>query len=620
MKKVYFLLIAISFTLVSYAQHSEGLSYKTKDIKTPLGAVVDMMLLPNLPEAHITTIISAPSPLNEVKQKKHDLDSERLLFNLTKRTNLNKKPSADLPSVTRNFIGNVTQGTPNDNDFAISNAGIIVSVANTNFNVFNDTGKFVLSKALSTLGSALGPLNRTYDPRVIYDPEQDRFIIVFLQGSSSVDTRIIVAFSQSNNPALKWNLYQLPGNITGDSSWSDYPIISLTKDELFITVNRLKDNTFWKNGFLESYIWQVEKMKGFTGDTLVQKVYNHIEYNGKAVWNICPAKGGSKLYSPGMFFLSHRPSDLSNDTVFLHYITNTIKSGSAALTTRVLKNSQPYGLQPNAIQPNGKKLQTNDARVLSAMYENGMIYYVGNTIDQTLFSPAVYFGRIENSWTSSPIAKGRIISSDTLDYGYPSICYIGTGLNGDHSSIITFSHVSAKQFPGTSVVYVDRYFNVSAPVFVKKGEGNIDLLGDTVDRWGDYTGIQRKYNELGVCWVNGSWGTVDRQNRTWIGRIKTNDPLSSVKEERTDLMQSSLYPNPASQTIQFDFEMQQKLLLAIELSDLQGRIRTLVAKDWARPGLNRLQIDVRELVPGMYFVNLTHDGKILHTHKFIVEH
>lgn len=620
MKKLFFILFLCAYSILTHAQINEGLRYKTTDLKTPLGAVVDIAALPNLPEAHILNIKAAPAPLSELKQKKQILDAQRVTFVAGKNSAANKKAAADAPTVTRSFSGNVTQGTPNDNDFAISNAGVIVSVVNTNFNIYNDTGKYVNGKLLSTLGSALGPLNRTYDPRVIYDPEQDRFIIVFLQGSSSLDTRIIIAFSQSNDPALKWNLYQVPGNITGDSSWSDYPIISITKDELFITINRLKDNTYWKDGFMESYIWQVDKMKGYSGDSLPQKVYNNIQYNGKPIWSICPAKGGSKLYSPGMFFISHRPSDLDNDSLFLHYITNTIKSGSATLTMKVLKNPQSYGLQPNALQPNGKKLQTNDARVLSAMYENGMIYYVGNTIDHKLFSPAVYFGRIENTWTNSPIAKGQIISSDTLDYGYPSIAYVGTGFNGDHSSMITFSHVSSKQFPGTSVVYVDRNFNVSGPVFVKKGEGNIDLLGDTVDRWGDYTGIQRKYNELGVCWLNGSWGTISKQNRTWIGRVKTNDPLSSFNEPAQTEVFSNLYPNPASQNIQFDFEMYEKLLLNIELMDIQGKSKTLIAKDFAKPGLNRLIIDISELPAGMYFVNLIYNGKILHTHKFLVQH
>ncbi|OYU94858.1 MAG: hypothetical protein CFE21_14310 [Bacteroidetes bacterium B1(2017)] len=617
-KQILGVLLSISIGY-AFAQKSDaGLSYEAKTIVSPKGATVNLMELPSLPEAHIITIKAAPSPLNDFQAKKQALDAQRALA--TKGAVFNKKAPAIAPSVTRSFNGNVTQGTPNDNDFCIGNNGMMISCVNTNLNIYNDTGKMVTGKTLQVLGQALGTLNRTYDPRTIYDPVADRFIVVFLQGSSSVDTRIIVAFSTSNDPSKTWNLYQLPGNITGDSSWSDYPIISLSNDELFITVNRLKDNTFWKNGFLESYIWQVDKTKGYSGDSLPQKIYNNIKYNGKAVWSICPAKGGSKLYGPEMYFLSQRPSDLDNDTVFVHYITNTIKSGKASLGMRVLKNPVHYGLQPNAIQPNGMKLQTNDSRVLSAMYENGVISYCGNTIDPTLFSPSIYFGRIHNIWTATPRLEGTIISSDTLDFGYPSIAYVGSGANGDHSSMITFSHVSSKQFPGTTVVYVDRNFNVSGPVFVKKGEGNIRVIGDTVERWGDYTGIQRKYNELGVAWLNGSWGTVGSQNRTWIGRVQTNDPLSGVEASVSEHAPIKVYPNPSSEILHFEFELTQKKMLRVELSSMDGKLHEVITKDWAKAGLNQLQLDTREIPEGLYFVNLSTDEGVLFTFKFVVQH
>jgi hypothetical protein len=619
MKKIYlsFLLI-FSFISVN-AQQDDLFTYKTIDRVSALGARVNLTELPVLPEVHIANIKSIPSPLSDFQQQKLSLDLQRTKIN--KQPALYKKAAAVAPTVSRSFSANVSQGAPNDNDFSIGNNGMMISCVNTNFQVYNDTGKYLFGRTLSAFGKVLGVLDRTYDPRTIYDPEMDRFILVFLQGSTSEDTRIIIGFSTTNDPTKTWNLYQLPGNVSGDSSWSDYPIVSLSKDELFITVNRLKDNGSWQEGFIESYIWQVDKMKGYSGDSLPQKVYNNIRYNGKPIWSLCPAKGGSRLYGPGAYFLSHRPSDKMNDTVFVHYISNTIKSGTATLTTRVLRSPLTYGLQPNAIQPNAVKLQTNDARVLSAMYENGVISYVGNTIDTNLFSPAVYFGRIHEIWTATPRLEASIISSDTLDYGYPSIAYVGSGQNGDHSSMITFSHVSSKQFPGTSVVYVDRNFNVSGPVFVKKGEGDFRYQGGNLERWGDYTGIQKKYNELGVAWMNGSWGTIGNQYRSWIGRVKTNDPLSGIIAQNSqEKFVGKAYPNPVSEEINFEFESKQKKLLRMELYAIDGKYHALIGADWAKPGLNQLTLDTRDLPPGMYFVNLLSDEGIQQTFKFIVQH
>jgi len=605
-----------------YLSAQEAFTYKTYDINTPLGNVVDFSEIDPMIDAKILLINPlAPLPLNETQQKKQILDRQRSEKIIIKKGNqsLNKTAVAS-PQILQNFRGNVSQGTPNDNDMAISNGGYIVSAVNTNINVYNDTGLYITGKTLSFLGTKLGPLNRTYDPRVVYDPEKDRFIVVFLQGSSSTDTRVILAFSQSNDPSLNWNLYQLPGNVWGDSSWSDYPIISLNNNELFITLNRLKDNTFWKNGFIESVIWQIDKNKGFDGDSLNSKIYTDIKYNDKSIWSICPVKGGSKLYGNAMYFLSQRPSDLINDTLFLHFIDNSLASGKAKLITKALKSNVAYGLQPNAIQPNGKKLQTNDARVLSAMYENGVIYYVGNSIDTSLFAPAVYFGVIADSWNEKPTVNGKIISYDSLDIGYPSIAYAGSSANGDHSCMITFSHVSPNHLPGTSVIYVDRNFNISAPVFVKTGEGNIRLIGDSVERWGDYTGIQMKYNELGVCWLSGSYGELNGGNRTWIARVKSKDPLLGTQTEKVGIPASVVYPNPAVEIVSIDFDVNEKILVDVSLTNIKGELVYSMLKDFAKPGTNRLKFNVSNVANGIYFVNIKHNEQVILAKKLIVSH
>jgi len=602
-------------------QVSGQFTYNSVFIKTAPSAIIDMSeALPEY-DPKLKLIQSAnPLPANQFQQMKRDLDLARAVKlsgnNLSKKSS--GKTGVPLPQLLKNFQANVTQGTPNDNDLAVSNGGTIISSVNTNVNFFNDTGKYISGKTLSGMASKLKNLDRTFDPRVLYDPEADRFILVFLQGSTSADTRIIIGFSQSNDPTKLWNFYSIPGNIFGDSSWSDYPIISITKDELFVTVNRVKDNTPWQVGFIESLIWQTDKNNGYKGDTLNQKVYTNIKYSGRSIWSICPVKGGSQSYGPGMQFFSVRPSDLSNDTVFMHEVTNTIASGNAKLTLKILKADKQYGLQPNAIQPSGKKLQTNDSRVLSAMYEDGNFYFVGNTIDTALFSPAFYLGIIDNYWSTSPSVKLKIISYDSLDIGYPSIAYCGGG-TGDNSAIITFSHVSQKHFPGTSALFVDRHFNISGPIFVKDGEASIKLLSDSVERWGDYTGIQRKYNENGICWLNGSYGYGSGDNKTWVAKVLNKDPMLSINEKEKEEIINNMYPNPAYEYVNVDFEVKKKTAVEIEVMDQQGKVIPLL-HDFAKAGINRFTFNVQSLANGIYFVNIKHENAIIYSKKLLVAH
>jgi hypothetical protein len=539
-----------------------------------------------------------------------------------KSVNTLNKTAVPQPVQLKGFKANITQGTPNDNDIAVSNAGIICSVVNTNMNILNDTGKVLSSRTLSSIAKGITNLNRTYDPRVIYDPEADRFILVFMQGSTSKDTRIIVGFSQTNDPALNWNFYTIRGNLFGDSSWSDYPIISISNNELFLTVNRLKDNTYWKNGFIESFIWQMDKDNGYKGDTLNQKVYYDIKYNNKPIWSICPAKGGSKSYGPAMQFFSVRPDQLWNDTVFVHEITNTIKSGKAELKLRVAKADNHYGLQPNAFQPNGKKLQTNDARILSAMYENGIFYMVGNSVDARYNAAGFYLITIDNYWSNDSLnAKLQIISSDTMDYGYPSIAYCGEGL-GDNSAMITCSHVSPRTFPGNSLVYVDRNLNPSTPAIMKLGESNILLIGDTLERWGDYSGIQRKYNDRGKVFYNGSFG-YNNDNRTWVGISKNTDAKLGNEDlillRNQQLNDVSIYPVPAKEYVNIDFTNEEKKVLNFVLLDMQGK-ETLLLSERAKAGLNRFVFNALNLNNGNYQLIIKDGETVVHSKKIMVAH
>ena len=65
-----------------------------------------------------------------------------------------------------------------------------------------------------------------------------------------------------------WNIYTLPGNPNGLDEWTDYPMISITNDHVFLTINLLKDGETWQAGFIETIIWQMGKTSGYDGAAL----------------------------------------------------------------------------------------------------------------------------------------------------------------------------------------------------------------------------------------------------------------------------------------------------------------------------------------------------------------
>lgn len=569
----------------------------------------------------VLTIREQPKPASDYGNKKELLKAMRIQKSTDSKT-VNERARSftpEPPVLLNNFTANNAQGTPNDNHIAISNSGKIVSVVNTNFKVYDETGLQLQSKPLSSFAISIGLFQNISDPRVLYDPIEDRFVVMFFAGSTSSTSTIIVAFSQSNDPAGSWNLYALSGNPLNDTTWSDYPIVVLSQNDLIFTFNQLKDGEDWKTGFRYSAIWQVDKAKGFAGDTLKYDYWHNIDFNGKPVWNVCPVQGGSSLSGPETYFISVRPSDLSNDSLFLHTLSDSYQSGNAQFSTKVLKSNLSYGLPPNAMQRGGQYLASNDARVLSAFIENDKIQYVQNSINPQAITSAVYIGEINQPSSSQPQVSAQLISNDTVDFGYPSIAYAGNG-PFDNRAFITCSYSSPDTFPGTVAFYKDGAGNISDKLIIKQGEREVDVLQDSVERWGDYTGIQRKYNEPNTAWLAGSYVYPSQAYRTWIAKIANAD--SSVISETREISAPkpvTLFPNPATEKFSIKFELPADNYTRFTLYDANGKTVRVLLEDRFKAGTNIFSFNTQYLNSGVYFLHISNNGKLLQTEKVIIQ-
>jgi hypothetical protein len=608
--KISIAIIASILSLSSFAQVSV-----VRNQTAPLSKVLDFKsLIQDDWDPTITVIKEMPKPASDFGNKKAFLEQKRSTAIPSKASQRSQKP--DGPLMGTNFTANTSQGVPNDNDIAISDAGKIISVVNTNLRVYSDTGTMQLALSLAQFANSLGSFQVISDPRVSYDPVADRFILMFFSGVTSATTEIIVAFSQTNNPEGAWNFYALSGNYLNDSTWSDYPIISITDKDLFITFNHLKDGEGWQTGFRYSVIWQIDKQDGYDGDTLSFNFWHDIKYQGVPIWNVCPVQSD---YPSGnvSYFLSVRPSAFDNDTVFLHKISDSYVSGNAQFSTQVLKSNISYGLSPNAYQADGQRLATNDARVLTAVIQNGKIHYGQNSIDPGNLSSGLYIGKISNL-NNQPSVSAQIISSDTIDFGYPDITTIGNG-NFDDRVLITASYITRNGFPGTAVFYKNTYSEISEMTVVKEGFRYVNVLGDSLERWGDYTGIQRRYNEPNVAWLSGSYTHTNNQYRTWIAKVYNSDSsyINSINETEKSFA-ANLFPIPAQDQISFRFENEQLRKIRFEVFDINGRLIRTLLDDHIKPGLNEFAFSAANLSNGQYFLILTSEAKYIHKHRFVI--
>lgn len=564
----------------------------------------------------ILTVKQAPKPGTIFGYRKALVDAKRQNHIQRPSKGITKKAgTASTPTVTFQTLGNNQNGTPNDNDVAVSNGGMVVSVLNSNMRVIDETGSIKKNFTLKGLGQIGGFQSSTFDPRIVYDPIADRFIIVFLNGRDN-NSSTYVCFSKTNDPTQEWFAYALQGsNLFEPNTWSDYPIISISEEDLFITLNMLGNGQGWRDGFRESMIWQIGKQEGYDGDTSLKfNRWNNIKYGNRNVWSICPVQGGSKPIGPNSYFLSVRPTDFQNDSMFVTEITNTLSSGNATLSTKLVKTSKMYGFPPNAPQGNGQWLSTNDGRVLTAMIENGTIQFAGNCVDTTNYTAGIFHGYFK---TTDNTATLNIISSDSVDYGYPDIAYAGIGEPWDNSAMLTFSRVTTNTPSGTVVMHIGRDFTYSDPVIVRNGTAPINQLGDTLERWGDYSGIQRKYNEPGSFWLAGSIG-FGSAHGTVLAKVSNTDPALSTKEVTKPSLKTSVYPNPTANWITVEFESTKKEVLAFSLYDANGKLVSNLFKDKVKAGTNRFSFNTNPLAQGIYYLSITSGSTTLKYEKIIV--
>ena len=630
MKKLY-IILPLWILLGSSLQAQQVLESQSKTVYSIRQATVNISdiqndFFPNL------QIIEMPHPGMASESEEAELDAIKEKIKSRPYKAVKARGSSLLPPTKDiSFNGNnFDTGVPNDNDMAISNAGKIISVTNSIIYMFDTTGTPLLSKpiSLAAFSSNLNLPQGKYDPRALYDPETDRFIIVCLSGFNDSTSDIVIGFSQSNDPTGLWNVYAIPGNPLNDTTWTDYPIIALSKNEVLLTVNSLQNNKTWQEGFRQSYIWQINKADGYSGAAkLTTKVNSNIKYNGRPFRNLCPVQGGASLTGPETYFVSSRNFDSLNDTVFIIKLSNYMNN-SPVLTMQSVKSTTKYGVPPNVKQPKNFQLQTNDARVLDAMIENNVIQFVGNTVNSH-GKGGVFHGLIDISG-AKPSLTMNIIEAPYIEYGYPAIAYAGRN-KFENDAVILINYASDTTNPGNGAIfYKDGVYSDLQPLF--KGNSYVFAITGKAQRWGDYSGAQRKYNMPGIVWTVGTYGkqtgsgiNIAHVYGTAISRVHNPIKYATGIEPIANSKQGNgltVYPSPVNfaEPIKIKFNVEEDAYLQYTIYDITGKKVADLMKQHTPAGENEFSFVTQPLAKGTYIFSIsTGDAKQVFSTKFVVK-
>jgi hypothetical protein len=510
------------------------------------------------------------------------------------RPTLSQGTTKNSPVIGNNWHANFCASSgPLDNNIAISNDGVIVSVSNPVIEIYDEQGNLTYYNDLMNFFNLPG-VEDLGDPVVLYDPLADKFIIAMLEFEGIPATRkICIAFSKTNNPAQDgWWRYTLPAAPLINSTYLDYPKIGISTYELYITGNLMNTNN---GSFNQAIIYQIDKNDGFSGNNLTWQFWHNLAGIPSNLYPV--GNGHGEPYGPGCYFLSTNRS--GGNQIKLYEITNDMSSNLES-TNYFEFSCTPYSKPTDANQLGSDvQLDIRDCRIQSAFYLDGLLHFVFQSDVLNGWS-GINYNRLDLN--SSVITTSIFGAPEIYDYAYPSMASIGDS-HSDRSVLFSYLCSSPDIYPELRTVICNDNMQWSASALVKQGDGYLNsYFLPTKARWGDYSGTCRKYNaNPPEAWISGAYGNSAYYLDNWIAQVHVG---SVGLLEPDNPSQIKIGPNPAFDQYFVAFEMQQQEKILICLFDANGNKIKDLFEGQTFSGKNQFTFNKNMLSSGIYTIKV----------------
>jgi hypothetical protein len=181
-------------------------------------------------------------------------------------------PSATGPSPgpAKTFKGEFLSATsiPPDTMGAVGTAHI-VNTTNDRMRIQDRNGVEILRLTLSSFWAGVtikGAAVSAFDPKVMYDRFNSRFILISTFNAQSVNSGVGFAVSQTNDPTGLWNRYSMaadPASTATGGLWIDYPSMGFNKNWIVVNYNTFGFGTV--SGYQRSDIFVLDKQAAYAG-------------------------------------------------------------------------------------------------------------------------------------------------------------------------------------------------------------------------------------------------------------------------------------------------------------------------------------------------------------------
>ena len=157
------------------------------------------------------------------------------------------------------------------------------------------------------------------------------------------------------------------------------------------------------------------------------------------------------------------------------------------------------------------------------------------------------------------------------------------------------------------------------------------LLNGNLQRWGDYSGSQRRYNNPGEVWMSGFYsyaysGGFPWAHAAWIAQIKRDTTVVvdttnyvNVLNTTRDYTPANVYPNPAQDYFSVEFSLDKVEYLSFELYDARGKLVKVLLRDWIKINKHLFSFKTSSLDKGLYILKIQGNYGTIIEKKLVID-
>ncbi len=442
----------------------------------------------------------------------------------------------------------------------------VVNVVNTSIEWYTKDGTNQHSGQLEDFFASLAPVNDGFDPKVLYDQYEGRFVVVTLErqddddGNNNGDpddtSRILLAVSDDSDPNGTWYYTAINSKITigGTDTWADYPGFAVDDKAVYITANMFG---FGSSGTYQgARLWIIDKgtASGFYagGAASVNVVDPYASHPGNATTTQPSHTFGTPPTGMGVYLIAYSGwNDGTNEYVYVSPVTDPLGTPAFDWQFYNLGDIDDTGTaMPDAPQQgSGNTIETNDRRALNAVWRDDALWAAftvrpGSGTDSG--EATAHWVKLNASGGASTISLadqgnvgGEDIAAGTYTF-FPSVMVDSCG-----NMAIGFAASGNNIYPGA--YYAARF--ASDPAGTVQSSGTLHAgtdyyyrtFGSGRNRWGDYTAVALDPSNESTFWVYNEYamargtsfgGEDGRWTTQWgsfdLGCADTNVVLSEV--------------------------------------------------------------------------------------------